>query len=421
VRRLRCEVLVVGAGPAGSAAATFLAQQGVDVLAVDRAVFPRDKACGDGLGPRSVAVLRLLGVEERLRAAGYRPIREYRVVSAWGDGVRAGVPLWGKGPDYTYVVPRLELDALLLARAREAGARVSEGVRALRPVSTADPLVLEAVSSEGEPLLLEARVAIAADGSRGSFSRTLLPAQCVQPYAIAIRAYMEGVEGLDGALNFFVERRLLPGYGWAFPASREGGPANVGLGMRLTEYRARRERLTSLFEWFRGPGSMAAPHLSSARLVSAPTPFPLLLDFPRGRRRQGNVLFAGDAANLIDPLSGEGMAYALESGLVAAEVAGSAVRTGRMSELGAYDARIWRELSLEFLGAYLLRQLLANPSGNGLLMRLLQRDEGLARGGMGVLSNSVPATWLLTPRVLKRVLAPRRLAAALRQSHPAAR
>jgi menaquinone-9 beta-reductase len=415
------DVLVVGAGPAGAAAAVFLAGQGLDTLVVDRAFFPRDKICGDGLAPRSVAMLQQLGVEERLRAAGYEPIREYRVVSTWGDGVRAGVPSWGKGTDYAYVVPRRELDAVLVARAREAGARVHEGVRVVRPVSLADPVTLDALSAENEPLRLQARVVIAADGSRGSFSRRVLPSEHVQPYAIAIRAYMEGVQGLGRVLNFILDRRLLPGYGWVFPSSRQGGPANVGVGMRLAAYRAQRERIAALFEWFLSPASMAWPYLQGAKLLSPPAPFPLMADFPRGRRRQGPVLFAGDAANLVDPLSGEGIAYALESGRAAADVASLALRTGRLSALARYDAQVWREFSLEFLGAYLLRQVLVHPWGNGLLIRLLRRDEGLARGGMGVLSNSVPATWLLTPRVWRRVLAPSRLAATLRQADPAAR
>jgi flavin-dependent dehydrogenase len=275
------------------------------------------------------------------------------------------------------------------------------------------------LDEQGEPQVLRARILVAADGSRGSFSRTVIPSERLQPYAIAIRAYAEGVEGLDGALSFFLERNLLPGYGWLFPSSRPGGPVNLGLGMKLSALRRRPEKLSELFAWFMGPGSRAWPHLKHARLVEGPAPFPLQVDFPRGRRRTGEVLLAGDAANLIDPLSGEGIAYALESGMAAGLASARALKSGRRLDLARYDATIWKELSLEFLAAYLLREVLVQPWGNGLLMRLLMRDEGLARGGMGVLANSVPATWLLGPRVWRRVLAPSRVWATMRAARPA--
>jgi flavin-dependent dehydrogenase len=117
----------------------------------------------------------------------------------------------------------------------------------------------------------------------------------------------------------------------------------------------------------------------------------------------------GDAAALIDPLSGEGIAYALESGHMAAQAVARALRSGRLTELARYDTAVWKELSLEFLGAYLLRRVLAKPWGNGLMVRLMQRDAGLARGGVGVLSNTVPATWLLRPMIWRRVFTAQRL------------
>ncbi len=400
MRELAADVVVVGAGPAGSAVATLLAESGHEVLAVDRARFPREKVCGDGLAPRSVAMLRRLGLEERLQERGYRPLRRYRIFSSWGDSVIAELPTWGKGPDYLYVVPRFELDQLLVDRAREAGARVEEGVRVLRPVDGAGSNVLSARTDEGEQVRLRGRVVVAADGSRGSFSRTVMPSERLSPYAVAMRVYMEGVSGLDDALHFFVDPDLLPGYGWIFPGGRPGQPANVGLGIQARALRRRPERLAQIFDRFLGPDSMAWPYLADARPVGPAAPFPLLLDFPRGRRRLGTTLFAGDAGNLIDPLSGEGMAYALESAGAVADAVGTALQSGRLSDLARYDAKIWRGLSMEFLGAYLVRQVLVRPAGNGLVVRLLQRDDGLARGGMGVLSNSVPATWLLRPDVL---------------------
>jgi geranylgeranyl reductase family protein len=413
------DVVIVGAGPAGAAAAAFLAREGVDVVALDRATFPRDKICGDGLTPRAVEMLRRLGVERRLQEMGYRPQRQYRIVSAWGDAVRAGMPSFGKGAGYAYVVPRRDVDLCIVEAARASGAQVLESVQALRLEGSDTAPEVVARCADGELQRFRGRVLISADGSRGSFSRTFVPSEHLRPNAVAMRAYMHGVEGLQGALNFFLDRHLLPGYGWIFPPGRPGAPANVGVGVELSSWRGRDEKIRDLFDWFLGPGSQAWPHLHKAEFASAPRPFPLLLDFPRGRRRDGSRLLVGDAANLIDPLSGEGIAYALESGHLAAMAVSRALRSGRVTDLARYDVALWRTLAVEFFGAYLLRQLLVRPWGNGVAIRLLQRDAGLARGGIGVLSNSVPSTWFVRPTVLRRILSPARAARTVMAAHPA--
>lgn len=417
---LRPEVLVVGAGPAGTAAAILLAEQGFEVTVLDRARFPRDKVCGDGLAPRSISVLRRLGMEERLRQRGHLPLHEYRIVSTWGDTLRAGLPSYGKGPPYAYVIPRRELDALLVERAREAGAEVREGHRANRLIpGTARAPAIETEAEGGRRMVMRPRIVVAADGSRGSFSRTVIPSRHLRPYAVAMRQYMEGAERLDGALSFFLDRLMLPGYGWAFPASREGGLINVGAGMAIYALRRRGLKVRQVMDWFMGPESSAARFLSGARPVGKPAPFPLLIDFPRGRRRQEAILLVGDAGNLIDPLSGEGIGYALESGISAATVIAAALSTGDLRELAGYERGIWKGLGPEFFGALALRQFLQQPWGNGGMVRLIARDEALARGGMGVLSNAVPAPWLLKPSLWRKVLAPSQLRATINATQPA--
>ena len=412
-RAVETEVLVVGAGPAGSGAALSLARSGVQSLVIDRAHFPRDKVCGDGLPPRAVAALRRVGLEAALRERGYRPVEHCRIVGTGGGHLLTDLAPRDCFPGYSYVVPRRELDHVLVTAARAAGPEVWEGVQGLGLLDGDGAPVVEAVDGAGTTLHLRAQVVIVADGSRGSFSRRVLPKEHLQAGGVAIRLYMEGVHE-TGALSFFLDRRLLPGYGWVFPGGAAGLPANVGVGMEARALRAGKVGLRSLLRWFVGPGSLAWPYLSRARAVSEPAAFPLQFSYRRGLRRSGRLLFAGDAANLVSPLSGEGVAYALESGEEAARAAVGALRSGDMCRLAAYDRAVRRLLAADYLGAYLLRRALVHPTVNNAVVGLLRRDREMARGGVGILTNTVSPLHLLHPGVWVRMLSPHRVVSMLR-------
>ncbi len=423
VRTLRADVAVVGAGPSGSAAAAYLARDGLSVLVLERAHFPREKVCGDGLTPRAVATLADLGVEEQLRSLGYHPYNTFRIVSSWGESVVAGFPEYGKGGEHGYVVPRLVLDRLLVETARTAGALILEDTEVLSLSREADgrsDAVLRTRSASGEEMNVEARVIIAADGSHGSFSRTVLGPGRLQPRGIAIRAYAEGVRELDGFLHFFLDPALLPGgYGWIFPSSHPAEPVNLGVGLTMAQLKKKRLRLSQLLDTFLSADSLARRHVEDIRFVTRPAACPILVGARHGRRRFRGVLFVGDVAHLVDPLSGQGMAYALESGRSAAAAISLALHTGYRRHLFRYPLQIFLEVVPELMSARLLRELLARPWGNGLVVRVLRRDEGLARGGMAVLGNSIPAYGVLHPALLGKALAPRRVVSIARAERPA--
>ena len=420
MRETEVDVLVVGAGPAGCSAAYHLAARGIAALVVDQAAFPRDKVCGDGVAPRAVAALQTMGVETRIREAGYHPVRSFRVVGSWGQAVCARITPRPGLPDYAYVVPRRELDALLVAAAREKGAQVLEQVRALRCGSEAGSRLpaVRIAGPSGEVSVVHARYVVAADGARGSFSRGMLPEGALRPGVIALRGYMRGVRMGDEALNFFLDRPLLPGYGWIFPPGREGAPANVGVGMPVSVLRHRRMGLRGLFDWFQ-KFSTASAFLDGGELVGNLAAYPLQLTFVHGRRRVGQTLFVGDAANLVSPLSGEGIAYALESGRAAAEAVAAAIESDDAKMAAVYERRIRDAYAGDFLGGYLWRRFLSIPWANGCVVRLLRRDERLARGAMGILTNTISPLHLLDPRLWARVLAPARLRDTVRGTHPA--
>ena len=292
--------MVVGAGPAGAAAALEARRLRPDasVLLVDKAAFPRDKACGDGLGPHAVDELAALGAAGVLD--GYPPIRGLRLRSP------SGMEVAGDPARPNHVVPRSVLDARLVAAAEAAGAeRLRSSVRRLEQH---DGLVVV----DGE---LAARVVIGADGANSTVRRLLgAPSNPDRALAIAVRGYAPAPAGRPEQLIAWVAKGW-PAYVWSFPTGT--GVANVGYGLLRSRFSADRaelhRRLRDLLPAAEpDPASLRAHHLP----FSSSRP-------PPGR---GRVLLAGDAASLVNPLSGEGIYYALASGRLAAQAALTAPR-----------------------------------------------------------------------------------------------
>jgi menaquinone-9 beta-reductase len=286
---------VVGAGPAGAAAALEARRlrPHASVALVDKATFPRDKACGDGIGPHAVDELAALGATGVLK--GYPPIRGLRLRSP------RGLEVAGDPPRPNHVVPRAVLDARLVEAATAAGAELRRaGVRRLEQ---RDGLVVV----DGE---LAARVVVGADGANSTVRRLLgAPPNPDRALAIAVRGYAPAPAGRPEQLIAWVAEGW-PAYVWSFPTGT--GLANVGYGLLRSRFHGDRAELhRRLRDLLPGadpdPASLRAHHLP----FSSSRP-------PPGR---GRVLLAGDAASLVNPLSGEGIYYALASGRLAARAA----------------------------------------------------------------------------------------------------
>jgi geranylgeranyl reductase family protein len=378
------DLLVVGAGPAGAAAAIEAARRGLSVTLVDKASFPRDKTCGDGLTAAALRLLRDLDVEPAT-LPGFQPVATTIVVRPSGRHVVLPVP---SARDHAAVVRRRDLDAALVARAADAGAKLFEATEIIGVAESAGGV--EVGAADGTRF--RARHAIAADG-HWSPVRRHLDAATGREYGPdlgewhAVRQYFNGVD--DPRLWVMFERDLLPGYAWVFPLP--GGAANVGFGV-LRHGRTGRD-LKAMW-----PALLERPALryvldAGAQPAGPMRAWPIPARYDAARLTSGSVLFAGDAAGVVDPLTGEGIAQALETGILAARaVAGPGDATARYRE--SVEAALGRDLRF----AARLQRLLARPSAAEAALALVASNGWTRRNFARWMWEDYPRAVLLTPR-----------------------
>jgi len=325
---------VVGAGPAGSAAAFYLAQAGLDVLLLEKAAFPREKVCGDGLTPRAVKCLAKMGVPTS-ENDGWLRNKGLRII---GSGVRIEVP-WpelSNYPGYGLVHTRLGFDEAVARTAERAGARLLERTAVTGPVldeRSGRIVGVTAVRQDGSTpreeraRVYRARLVIAADGNSSRLSVAMgLRKRDDRPMGVAVRTYYTSPRHDDDYLEAWLDLwdgdRLLPGYGWIFGVG--DGTSNVGLGLlntsdafQNTDYRA------LLGRWLAGMprdwGFTEENRTQPVRGAALPMGFNRTPHYTRG------MLLVGDAGGMVNPFNGEGIAYAMEAGEIAAEVIAQAL------------------------------------------------------------------------------------------------
>jgi menaquinone-9 beta-reductase len=386
----RHDVLVIGGGPAGSAAGFWLAKAGRDVCVLERKAFPRDKTCGDGLTPRAVHQLRDMGLEPAIAAHHHRH-----------DGLRAiahGITLELPWPDhpvypsYGYVVRRRDLDAMVADHAVAAGATVRGATEALRPI-VRDGLVTGAVVKDketGETRDIHARYVIVADGSLSRFGRALGTSRNrAYPQGIAIRGYYESPLSADPWIESALdvhdrEGRSMPGYGWIFPLG--DGTINVGIGL-LSTFKGYRDVNTShlMTEWAAtapehwgiDPDAILAP-ATGGRLPMAGSVAPKV---------GPNWLIVGDAAGSINPFNGEGIDYAYETARMAAGLVDEALLAGTAQPLQRYTTLLDDEYGLYFKVARTFAKIIGQPVLMRELTRVGMRSQSLMEWVLRIMAN----------------------------------
>lgn len=379
------DLAIVGAGPAGCAAAITAVRAGLRVIVVDRAEFPRDKTCGDGLTTNALRIIESLGLGlADLRAdddLGYLGVRDVRIVSPTGRRVDLALPDRG---EYAAVISRRRLDAALVAATRDAGAEVRTG-HAVVAVHHIDHDVVLTLADGDE---IRARHVVAADGHWSTVRKLVRPTHA--PYLgewHAVRQYHRAVD--TDRLWVLFERDLLPGYAWVFPLP--GGHANVGYGVLRRQGRTGKDLKTL---W---PDLLARPSLrevlgATAEPTEVVRAWPIPTRYDPSALTTGRVLFAGDAAAVVDPMTGEGIAQAMETGILAAEAV-----AGGGDIAAAYRRTVHRALGRDLRLAAGLSRVLSHPWGASGALRAVDANAWTRRQFARWMFEDYPRATIATP------------------------
>jgi len=425
-------VIVVGAGPGGSAAAYHLATAGLDVLLLEKTSFPREKVCGDGLTPRAVKALTSMGISVG-EGDGWLLNRGLRIIGG-GGRIELDWPDLSSYPGYGTVRTRSDFDQMLARHAQKAGVRLLENITVTGPVLDERTGRVTGVTArvaappaegagraskrpEGAQRTFGARVVLAADGNSSRLSVSMgLHKRTDRPLGVAVRTYYASPRHDDDYLEAWLDlwdgTQLLPGYGWIFGMG--DGTSNVGLGLLNTsdafgniDYRALLQRWLGAMpaEWGLVEENRTRPVHGAA----------LPMGFNRTPHYAGGLLLVGDAGGMVNPFNGEGIAYAMESGELAARSVVQALArptaAGTERVLQSYPAAL-REA---YGGYYTLGRTFVKAIGHPSFMKFATRH-GIKR----------PAVMRMTMKLLGNLTEPRggdavdRVINALSKMSPAA-
>jgi menaquinone-9 beta-reductase len=407
--RESAQVIVVGGGPAGAASAWALASQGLDVVCVDKARFPRDKPCAEYLSPQGSRILSAMGVLTTVEEAGAAQLDGMRVRSPNGGiihGEFAAQHGFAGFRDRGLALRRRYLDPILLQAARDAGASVREGVALESLITVGDTVVGVRLTSDGAVREIRAPLVIGADGLRSTVARKCaLTARLPWPRRVAFVAHYANVQGISSYGEMHVECD-----GYVGLADVGHGETNVALVVPKSVARdARGNSAAFMTRWLERHPQLASRFVGATRVSAVQVTGPFASHARRGYAP--GVALVGDAADFFDPFTGEGIYAALRGGELLGTFAHDAIRAqsarGALDSLKAYDdARI-----AEFRNKWRVERMIGTAVASPMLMnhaaRVLGARRDLADLLIGVTGDFVPAATVLKPSFLLQFLDPR--------------
>ena len=381
------DIVVIGAGPAGSVAAYAAARRGFAVALVDRRTFPRDKACGDGVGPGAVRVLRELGIGAVFDQ--HPAVEHLTVFDPDGRRLDSAIPDIDGRPMYGHVIARYDFDHELFRAAVGAGARDFTGMRYLGMSATPGFRQVVLRAADGAETILDARLVIGADGAYSAVRKTLShdTRRDNRHLSIALRSYASSEDFRPGGsigprLMLDYSSELLPGYGWIFPL--DDGRVNIGVGALVSALKARDDDLKSMLGAFAERTRARGIHLGELHDQRAHQ-LPHVGGMPKLTYPRAALL--GDAASMINPVSGEGIAYAVTA---AAEFVQALPR--KLDDTAVVDAALTRferdfrrHYRAHFISCRLYLELMRHQRTATSILRAIERDPQVLHAGVNLL------------------------------------
>ena len=400
------DVIIVGAGPAGTAAALYAHRLGLNCILLDKAVFPRDKICGDALSGKSVRIMRELGILDELNNLDGSEIN--RITFGSPKNIQFDVNLKGtqnndqitKG----FVIPREIFDNYLFEKA--------DAVTDTRQGFSVKDLIFEnnyVVGVKGKTRTateeeFRAPVVMGCDGSNSIVARKLgLYEMEMDHTSVAVRCYYEGVKGLTDQIELHYVKEVNPGYFWLFPAG--DGRANIGIGLSKSDMKKENRTLRQIMdevtqtEYFK-------ERFADAKQLERPVGWNLPLGSIHRKNHGNGFMLLGDAAGLVDPFTGEGIGNAMVSGQYAMEVAAKSKLSGDFSEkaFAEYDELLWRDIGKELRTSTKLQSLARSKFLLNFVINRASRNEEVQNIISGMLANEIPKDELSSPLFYFKIL-----------------
>ena len=400
------DIIIVGAGPAGTTAALYAHRLGLKCILLDKAVFPRDKICGDALSGKSVRIMRELSLLNEVEQLDGSEINRITFGSPSNKQFDIHLQEKKKKDQITkgFVIPREIFDNYMFEKA-DAVTETRQGFSVKDLIFEKDHVIgVIGKTKNGDEEEIRAPIVMGCDGSNSIVARKVgLYEMDMENTSVAVRCYYEGVKDLTDQIELHYIKEVNPGYFWLFPAGE--GKANIGIGLSKSDMKKEKRTLRQIMnevtqtEYFR-------ERFSDAKQLERPVGWNLPLGSIHRKNHGNGFMLLGDAAGLIDPFTGEGIGNAMVSGQYAMEIAAKCKKTGNYSEsaLAEYDVLLWEEVGKELRTSTKLQTLAQSQFLLNFVINRASRNEEVQNIISGMLSHEIPKDELSSPLFYFKIL-----------------
>ncbi len=406
-----CDVLIAGGGPAGSGLAFHLATKGFKVIVVEAEKFPRDKVCGDGVSPIALAELHAMGITGTEKFARANEINKVGLFLKQ-DKVFINLSKPEHLPFHARIIPRIELDNWIFEAAKKAGARYMQSTRVTTYSITNNAAIVELKQGQ-KKLLVKAKILAGADGSSSTIARQINGSKPNDEFQLlGLRAYYDNVNGPTDRVDIYFTGESFPGIFWMFPKGPNG--ANIGMAMVSKTLPHKPSHVKQMLVDHINNNADIAERIGNGKIDGKIEGWPITFFNAQNSITANRLILVGDAAGLINPLSGDGIQYALLSARWASETLEACLQKNDFSAEAIYGYRkkVDKELGYDFALSNLLVQFPRNKTFTPVWMAILtlmisraKQDKKYADIIAGIFEGTYPSHKALTPSfILKSLL-----------------